>query len=814
MFNLDYQSLAFPGPDARNRKTANTIYYVSAACGSGKTYAVGQTIAKNRDNSNYLYVAPTLKLLNETKVVLKNFGVDCKMITSETDSTKVKSGIMKFLKDCEEVGEVLLITLNAYLGLSYFHNRDNWEIYIDEMPQLDSLHPPFSLTVPTHKSLLLDYLNAEPYKEGLLRVEAIDVQKLRHLLEHKHDHILKEFKSILWNLVSPNYQVLIDENSWDNLNNSDDDDDDQGEQSSGQRKVRRLYFLSILTAEAFRDTTILAANVESSLLYRWLMDQGEHFNRDETICKLLRSQKPIGDRLTLRYFIKGRSYSKYLGAKGPEGNSLIDKMDGLALEEFGSDPFLYVSNKDHPKADTEEWSNATSISLSAHGLNEYTNFDNFYFGASTNREPKHFQMLNQLGLTSEVIHRATTHEIIYQCLLRSSLRDHTSDRRVVALVPDELSANTIAELTGCTDIQQLGSLLEPKLPALTSTQKGCRKRAKKLVELLWNPNLIPDVFSNQENSINFGSDVLIEESNISTAIMTLHKSPYTKFADEHIAHTDSILNMVSIFKSFSVNVIGKKDDSVLFNPTVFYAPPGAVGYRKKDYFLQSSFLVLDFDDGNLSPEAFESIFYHKGKGKVKTSFVICNTFSRSPDKPNKFRVILFYKKPTLSISDHHDMFDAIVERLADAGFSKEAAQLDPACRSGVQSYFMPCTNRHFPESAFFRCHGLKTRQLERYALDPARVKNIPLGLEHVTPNVSFISEVSREAIDAATATVRGKTSGRHTPFFMAGLHLAHLGLPKALVEAELYSVAGGEAKMRSKVLGVISSIDKYKLFVR
>ena len=40
MFNLDYQSLAFPGLDARNRKTANTIYYVSAACGSGKTYAV------------------------------------------------------------------------------------------------------------------------------------------------------------------------------------------------------------------------------------------------------------------------------------------------------------------------------------------------------------------------------------------------------------------------------------------------------------------------------------------------------------------------------------------------------------------------------------------------------------------------------------------------------------------------------------------------------------------------------------------------------------------------------------------------------
>ena len=66
----------------------------------------------------------------------------------------------------------------------------------------------------------------------------------------------------------------------------------------------------------------------------------------------------------------------------------------------------------------------------------------------------------------------------------------------------------------------------------------------------------------------------------------------------------------------------------------------------------------------------------------------------------------------------------------------------------------------------------------------------------------------------ATATVRGKTSSRHTPFFMAGLHLAHLGLTKAQVEAELYSIAGTEAKMKAKVPGTMSSIIGYNKFIR
>ena len=53
-----------------------------------------------------------------------------------------------------------------------------------------------------------------------------------------------------------------------------------------------------------------------------------------------------------------------------------------------------------------------------------------------------------------------------------------------------------------------------------------------------------------------------------------------------------------------------------------------IGRRKISAF--ASMLVLDFDNGKISPEKFEDIFWHKAGKGLKRSFIICNSFSRSP----------------------------------------------------------------------------------------------------------------------------------------------------------------------------------------
>ena len=166
------------------------------------------------------------------------------------------------------MGQVLLITFNAYIELPYFHNRTNWSVYIDETPQLDFLNS-FNITVPRHKQLFVDLLEAEQFCEGLLKVNPKSKSEIMDLLKYKNDQLLSQFKDLLWKLVSANFDTYIDEKSWYELNSDDD--------SEMQMKSRKhnVYFLSLLTPAAFQGATLVAANFDFSLFYVWFGMNGE-----------------------------------------------------------------------------------------------------------------------------------------------------------------------------------------------------------------------------------------------------------------------------------------------------------------------------------------------------------------------------------------------------------------------------------------------------------------------------------------------------------------------------------------------------------
>ena len=69
------------------------VHYVSSPCGRGKTYAACKFMRDNQFRSNYLYVAPSRRLVGETQKTLKTFGVDPMVITSDTHADHVKASI-------------------------------------------------------------------------------------------------------------------------------------------------------------------------------------------------------------------------------------------------------------------------------------------------------------------------------------------------------------------------------------------------------------------------------------------------------------------------------------------------------------------------------------------------------------------------------------------------------------------------------------------------------------------------------------------------------------------------------------------------
>jgi hypothetical protein len=224
--------------------------------------------------------------------------------------------------------------------------------------------------------------------------------------------------------------------------------------------------------------------------------------------------------------------------------------------------------------------------------------------------------------------------------------------------------------------------------------------------------------------------------------------------------------------------------------------------------------VLDFDNGTLSPEEFENIFWKEAKRGGKHSFIICNSFSRSRLQPNKFRVAFPYKRPARSIEEHRAAYEHVLRRLEECGHTEKSAELDRSCKSGVQSFWVPSTNQWHRESAFFRTYGTRTRDLERCAIDPRMCLGEPKLLQpkkSELPAGTMWTDLGAE-IESAEIELRGMNEGRHRPFFDYGVLLARAGLGRDEIELKLKETAGDEQKMRKKIPGILKSLSKYGWF--
>ena len=130
--------------------------------------------------------------------------------------------------------------------------------------------------------------------------------------------------------------------------------------------------------------------------------------------------------------------------------------------------------------------------------------------------------------------------------------------------------------------------------------------------------------------------------------MTFTKSQYSKTPEDFTeGHFENVQAFIREMKELSKTLIDdKEEDTWLWIPSTFDPAKGASGYRTEENFVASYFLVLDFDGGDLSPEAFEDIFWRKAKKGQRHPFIIHNSFNRRAENPNKFHVILPYKLDT------------------------------------------------------------------------------------------------------------------------------------------------------------------------
>jgi hypothetical protein len=786
--------MLFPTPSVR---------YVSAPCSTGKTLAACKYMAQKLIFSNFLYVAPTKRLLQQTLATLQGMGVRPTIIDSDT-TPNVNAAIISYLKAAPDCGAVLLVTWSAYEHLSYFHRPENWIRIIDEVPQLDAFHP---FRLPRNHQFLTENIEIRrSINQQIVEVGSKDHWALKCLLGKPHDEVDDHFRPLFQALLSQHKTVYVDIDSWTRIA-------EDHIVSEKDEEKNRIYFLAMLKPSLFRNSILLGANVEESMLYDWLKRyHGKKFVREEAIYSELRSLPAnLAERLTIKHFGFPKLFSKYQANQaGDDGRAVLDRMTDVAIETFDGDPFLFTLNKDRDDKRLVVAA-GTRIPAIAHGLNEYQTYTNVFFAAALNREPKHYKMLQDLGFTSKRIQQSAL-EVAYQGTMRSALRDFASDARVCVIVPDLPSVRYLTDSIGPCTVQQIGDLAPPaRLPPLTQAQKAQRKRALEYRDqLLLPPKYIPESTIN-DSGILFGGSGL-DGGNGSECLVTFHSKPNDFRPDQFKVQLLGYQDFIKLLRTSARALVDAKEKQYLFNGTVFKPPEGSTGYRRQEYFYCSFFIVLDFDDGKLTPDCFIDLFWKKAGAAQKRSFLICNSYSRSAEKPNRFRVMLLYRRPATSLEQHQAVYDAVVGPLAKAGYSEEAAGLDRNCRSGAQSFYMPGTNRHHQDWAFFKTFGTKTEELRRYAIDPTMYWNTAtsngLGMNSHSPCNGCT--MTTAPIEELKSTIRAMKGGRHELFWKLAKQLAWQLRDEGKVRYHLMELAGSDGALQKKTRDAIASLRKYK----
>jgi hypothetical protein len=233
------------------------------------------------------------------------------------------------------------------------------------------------------------------------------------------------------------------------------------------------------------------------------------------------------------------------------------------------------------------------------------------------------------------------------------------------------------------------------------------------------------------------------------------------------------------------DIIEKKELGMLISPAIFDPNKCKGSKRGLDNIVYIRGIWLDFEDGDLKPDEFPSLFPH-------VRMVVCNTFGHTTGKP-RFRVFI----PTIGIMSpeaYVKIWDQIALKLKDAGYSVgkpkkgrvlKKSGLDRSKRPPTSLFYLPCQAQNAGESFF------KDFKVERTALDPADwIENSAFDFETSEFRSFDMHQENRERdqarIEAAIAKWRTTPQGEgNFAFYRLAVQLKKAGMSEWEIESAL-----------------------------
>ena len=590
---------------------------------------------------------------------------------------------------------IILATQAGVIGCQHWHKPKTarWHLIMDEAPNL-WWHR--ELRLEDHYDELFDLIDYTPVGVNYALVEPKDVARLERVASCEADDEMNDLLADpAARILDPDWQVYVSTEQIERIKN-------------GKRNAR-LSMCGVLDThvfERFETVTFLGANLEQSVAYRLLTQQGVTFKPHTGIMVHLTQDRFPGSQVEVIYCTEDR-WSKQrrdTSVKMNDGRTLTigEAIIEAAMQEVGEESFVYLQNKDKDIEDDDNSSLANrgvKLPHSSHGLNDFGDINNGVVIPALLPMPVVFGFFDDIcHLNSDEVVASICHEQVHQALGRL-IRDMKSPDHKKLICADRAAADYVAAcypgaiIRAATQLFQLADAPQrgrPKLYASHAEQMA-EFRSKHKAELC-----------RQLRSVNGGCDENIYLSNEfvtpqsgaqlgGSFIPNIYSRPRMN-SEGAIAAAD--------FMDWIAQLHGRrcaKHEAALWSPAEFVDKPDVETHRGNANITRMWGIWIDAENGDLMPDELAEMF-------PQWQMVAYNSASSTISDP-RYRSVI----PTtaaLTPDVHREIMRQIEKSLNKRGYYSKK-QLAKRAERGLGgkahgfdiSKFTPCSMFYLPAQA-------------------------------------------------------------------------------------------------------------------
>jgi hypothetical protein len=536
---------------------------------------------------------------------------------------------------------------------------------------------------------------------------------------------------------------------------------------------------------------------------------------------------PTSQKISIKYCLDKPWSAKKANAtfNGKTTRELMIDIIEKDMRERGLNGVLILDNKKHDNDELFSWTNSVSLPHVSHGLNTFQDYNNVVILGAYNPPPHTINFLKtHFMLDSADIKDGIMHQNLYQAVMRSSLRDPNNPDERVFYVPDKGCAEYLAGIYNNATYSKFGDMKEAKSGKPRKHASNKERMATKRQEL------------RQQKARDMDKQLLLVVTTKTSTDKNCADSLFIPYKGESEQNFEGDVCFGSIFKdicsktpAFYIRLlpipdrikllhelwsrtIPDKEAASLISPATFKDG------RTYDDIVAIQDIWFDFEDGDLTPEAFGELF-------PRSKFAIFNSYHHTKTKP-RFRVVMFTSTP-VTIETYKVIYEMVRKKLHEVGYHTKITQphktmkksgLDWSKQPPTSLFYLPAQAEQADDS-FFHVYD----DDDRVAIDVLAW----LDNYHEPVVVEDISDIADPVNDAAPLPINEakeraaldrwrfapKNTGNNLWKELAwGLACANVPLPKIgqRLHAELvYAPSKHRRKLEKQIKPLVAYIQKH-----